>query len=119
MIGLIAGVVAYLFQSQLVDERIQDLALTATKHFEASASRVISVKEGPWEHDELVQKLGRGNLIGIRIFDAVGKLAFDSWLEKTTDLTEILNAHLHVWPEPGSDHQNRIELKEGSLIRRP
>lgn len=46
MIGLIAGVVAYLFQSKLVDERIQDLALTATKHFEASASRVISIKDG-------------------------------------------------------------------------
>lgn len=117
IIGLIAGVVAYLFQSKLVDERIQDLALTATKHFEETASRVISVKEGPWEHDELVQKLGRGNLIGIRIFDAVGKLAFDSWTAKSTDLTEILNAHLHVWPESGSDHQNRIELKEGSLIQ--
>lgn len=61
--------------------------------------------------------MGQGNLIGIRIFDAVGKLAFDSWAEKSTDLTEILNAHLHVWPESGSDHQNRIELKEGSLIQ--
>ncbi len=77
VVGLLAGSMAYRIQSGLIDERAQELAARITRHFESSASQVVLSNRNASKHDDLARELGRGNLIGLRVYGTAGQLAFE------------------------------------------
>lgn len=117
VIGAAAGIVAYQVETRRVESIVLELAAGGARHLESPAMQFLFRGESPDEHSALTALLDRNNFVGIRVFDVKKELAYETWANQPTGVTDKLRKPRRDWPTPGKDLRDRIRIGNEHLIQ--
>lgn len=115
--GSIAGGAAYLAGTYRAEGAAREQAQDAIKHFARTAEQVLA-PGGSNTHEHLKRLMGSKHFVAIRLFDASGQLAYETWEDPPeAGLASAMETHRHVWPEPGRNHVNWLRMGGERVIQ--
>jgi HD-GYP domain-containing protein (c-di-GMP phosphodiesterase class II) len=114
--GLLAGTVAYVWESHRTEQLALRHATVGVRHFESPAMQVAAVKGSAADHSEIEQLL-TNEFVGIRVFSPAREILFEQWRSVPDALLAAAQNQPHPWPGAGSGHSKRIEVAGEELIQ--
>lgn len=117
VIGVLAGVAAYVLEARYAERLAFDHVVESARHFDTPAMER-AVRRGVLpDHAELKRLPEQSHFVGFRVFDAGGKVLYETWEGVSPSVVASIAAHRHNWPAAGAYHSNWIASADRTLIQ--